>query len=171
MPLQRGDFLLALTCHGLRARSGRCRGCCGFNHNRWAVSKNRSAILFALLETGTALDERCESAARFTAYAGFVLLDDLFDSFHLSSHCSRAGYFMLPNPNNDPPFFAKCAGDRLVTFGITRDFPIPVITIGGWFSAMLRATVPKTTIDKDGNSLSWKTKVWGADNGVLSPPA
>jgi|SRR5947209_13659172 len=77
---------------------------------------------------------------------------------------------MRPHSNDSPAGFSKKAAIEPVTFGIAIDlaFPIGVVVFG--HPAMPSATMPKTSINEDGNTFTAENEVGPAKNRLVTPP-
>lgn len=86
--------------------------------------------------------------------------------------CHRSRIFMFPNTNHCPTRLGKEFVVPSVSCNIGFQFGVPPdrICFGGY--SVFRATVPKTTVNKEGNSSSTKHHIWSSKEtwNVYSEP-
>jgi hypothetical protein len=78
---------------------------------------------------------------------------------------------VLPNSKDVPAAFCEFSTDERVTHLVSVKFSRPKLAIGFWNTAVLRATVPETSIDKDSKARGHKCKIWIAENRRAPAPS
>ena len=78
---------------------------------------------------------------------------------------------MFPNPNHFPIFLAKASTRLFVATSIIFKFSMPERDIGGRKAVMPRATMPETTIHKNGQPCFGEHEVRSSWNGIVATPS
>jgi hypothetical protein len=75
------------------------------------------------------------------------------------SDSRRVAQCMFPKPNYAPTFSLERSNRGPVAANVAENFLPPVTAISDRHAAMLRASMPKTTINENGNPLSAENKI------------
>jgi hypothetical protein len=78
---------------------------------------------------------------------------------------------MLPKPEHCPACLGQGSFDNRVSLLVAAEFRKPILAIAAWFTAMLGAPMPETTVNEDGKALWAKSKIGAADKRLVAPPA
>lgn len=78
---------------------------------------------------------------------------------------------MLPDPDHRPAQGAEGAGDEPIAGAIAAQLLEPEYRVGLWLCGVLRATVPETPVDEDGEPSPGKNEIGFAENRPASPPS
>ena len=81
------------------------------------------------------------------------------------------GETMFPNPKHAPTRLPQDPRYKQITFCVRGKLAPPECAVASWDFAVLRAAVPETAINKHGEFLLRKSKVWPAKNRKVSSPA
>lgn len=78
---------------------------------------------------------------------------------------------VLPYPDNLPPEAAQLASDIPVAFPVVAYLGVPKFLIASWAFVALWATVPKTAVHKNDNSLASKSEIRFTDKFLVTTPS
>ena len=78
---------------------------------------------------------------------------------------------MLPDANNSPTGLPEVAISLAVPLDVPGDFVLPVGAVVSWHAQMPSATVPKTAVHEDGESLATEDEIGLAGQPLVSAPA
>jgi len=77
---------------------------------------------------------------------------------------------VLPEADDTPASFLEIVAHFPVPGHVLGDLLTPVGLIGLWYSHVPRATMPETSVNEHGQTVSWECKIGRAGNREMSAP-